>query len=66
MSKQTAVQWLERRFHFTKGQLIDIDFEQALQMEREQIVEAGRYYFHERGKLTPQQYYEQIYGGQDE
>ncbi len=40
MSKQTAVQWLERRFHFTKGQLIDIDFEQALQMEREQIIDA--------------------------
>lgn len=37
MSKQTAVEWLEKRFYFTKGQLIDIDFETAKAMEREQI-----------------------------
>lgn len=34
----TAVEWLEKRFYFTKGQLIDIDFEQAKEMEKEQIV----------------------------
>ena len=35
--KQTAVEWLERKFYFTKGQLIDIDFDRAKQMEKEQI-----------------------------
>ena len=39
MSKQTAVEWLEKRFYFTKGQLIDIDFETAKAMEREQLRE---------------------------
>ena len=39
MSKQTAVEWLEKRFYFTKGQLIDIDFEQAKEMEREQMID---------------------------
>jgi hypothetical protein len=33
----TAVKWLEERFYFTKGQLIDIDFEQAKEMEKQQI-----------------------------
>jgi hypothetical protein len=39
MSKQTAVEWLEKRFYFTKGQLIDIDFETAKSIEREQLRE---------------------------
>lgn len=39
MSKQTAVEWLEKRFYFTKGQLIDIDFETAKAIEREQLRE---------------------------
>lgn len=34
--EKTAVEWLEKRFYFTKGQLIDIDFEQAKEMEKEQ------------------------------
>lgn len=38
--KQTAVEWLEKKFYFTNGQLIDIDFEQAKAMEKEQIIEA--------------------------
>jgi hypothetical protein len=33
----TAVEWLEKRFYFTKGQLIDIDFEQAKEMEQSNI-----------------------------
>ena len=66
--KQTAVEWLVN--HITEDQIIKAKsmyewleiFEQAKQMEKEQIVEAGRYYFHERGKLTPQQYYNEQYG----
>jgi len=38
--KQTAVEWLEKKFYFTNGQLIDIDFEQAKAMEKEQIKDA--------------------------
>ena len=38
--KQTAVEWLEKRFYFTNGQLIDIDFEQAKEMEKQQIQDA--------------------------
>lgn len=34
--EQTAVEWLEKRFHFTKGQLIDYDFEQAKVIENKQ------------------------------
>ena len=40
MSQKTAVEWLEIRFYFTKGQLIDIDFQQAKAMEKEQIENA--------------------------
>ena len=32
--KHTAIEWLEKRFYFTKGQLIDIDLEQAKAMEK--------------------------------
>lgn len=35
----TAIEWLEKRFYFTKGQLIDIDFNQAKAMERSQKAE---------------------------
>lgn len=70
MSKKTAVQWLAEQLIPDAMRMFDAKtcnaIEQALQMEQEQIVEAGRYYFHERGKLTPQQYYNETYGGQDE
>ena len=33
----TAIEWLEKRFYFTKGQLIDIDFDHAKAMEKEQM-----------------------------
>jgi hypothetical protein len=31
----TAVEWLQERFYFTQGQLIDIDFDQAKEMEKQ-------------------------------
>ncbi len=66
MSKMTAVQWLVEQIN-PYGVSVHQDlFEQALQMERQQIENTARYYFHEHGKLTAGQYYEQIYGGQDE
>ena len=69
MSKQTALQWLE--IALISEPYSEEDFEhnkrcwkQALQMEREQIENTARYYFHEHGRLTAGQYYEQTYGGQ--
>lgn len=53
MSKQTAIEWLERRFYFTKGQLIDIDFQKAKSIERKQMQEAQMDLFH---KLNDLQY----------
>lgn len=61
--KQTAVEWLAERCGL---QALEDVIAEAKQMEKEQIVEAGRYYFHERGKLTPQQYYNETYGGNNE
>lgn len=66
MSKMTAVQWLVEQIN-PYGVSVHQDlFEQALQMEREQIVEAyyeGKEYgFKEQGE----QYYNETYGGQDE
>ena len=52
MSKQTAVEWLEKRFYFTKGQLIDIDFETAKAMEREQIKESYKAGFNYRDSFN--------------
>lgn len=41
MSKQTAVEWLQKQLNIN-GKLSVIDFYQALQMEKEQIIEAYR------------------------
>jgi hypothetical protein len=39
--KQTAVEWLERRYYFTKGQLIDTDFQKAKEMEKQNTCHFG-------------------------
>ena len=72
MSKQTAVDWLYERLErmIPRTALYNIDkkiyFDQAKQMEREQIIDAyyeGKEYgFKEQGE----QYYNETYGGQDE
>ena len=60
--KQTAVEWLEKRFYFTKGQLIDIDFNQAKEMEKQQIedayVDGGEKGFNKFGENFEQYYNE--------
>ena len=61
--KQTAVEWLEKKFYFTNGQLIDIDFEQAKSMEKEQIIDAhnnGHSYYEETG-IDAEQYYNETF-----
>ena len=76
MSKQTAVQWLieqldlKKSMYFKTHKIID----QALQMEREQIVDAWNggdyayFYSKETGRdfEDGDDYYEQRFGGQDE
>ena len=64
----TAVEWLEERFYFTKSQLIDIDFDQAKEMERQQIIDAITQYeikynnvFSEQGILNVVNKAEQYY-----
>lgn len=55
--KKTAVEWLIE-------QLTEIHpdaFEKAKEMEKEQIIKTAEYYFHEHGKLTPQQYYNETF-----
>ncbi len=69
-TKQTAVEWLtnymKANFHLT-DESIEI-FEQAKQMEKEQIMYAyckgvNEYYKHEEGhKINWEQYYNETYG----
>jgi len=70
MSKQTALQWLvneyAKAFKIPVNAVMLGTIEEALQMEREQIIDAyyeGKEYgFKEQGE----QYYNETYGGQDE
>jgi hypothetical protein len=80
--KKTAVEWLKDQIECfgNKHELqmswatLDELFEQAKQMEREQIEDAIEYGFNygcryanrEEGECSSQPYYEQTYGGQDE
>ncbi len=72
MSKMTAVQWLVEQIN-PYGVSVHQDlFEQALQMEREQIQDAFYHgvdidAFNVNNKWTEaEKYYEQTHGGQDE
>ena len=69
MNKKTAVQWLKDVMYpyldKESKEYIDILFNHALQMEREQIQDAyvtGAYI----GRGDSKTYYEETYGGQDE
>ena len=58
--KQTAVEWMVEQLRmqtplYTKDEIIN----EAKEMEKKQIVDTARYYFHEVGKLTPEEYYNQ-------
>jgi hypothetical protein len=64
--KQTALQWFVDKLPHSIETQFSEQIQQALQMEREQIIEAyyeGKEYgFKEQGE----QYYNETYGGQDE
>ena len=65
--KQTAVEWLVGQMIYQMDIRIENTtigcelFEQAKEMEKQQIIETARFYFHERGKATPEQYYIEEY-----
>ena len=62
--KKTAVQWFESMLKNWDVLLPEIKkaiIEQAKEMEKEQIIKTAEYYFHEHGKLTPQQYYNETF-----
>ena len=62
--KQTAVEWFESMLKNWDVLLPEIKkaiIEQAKEMEKEQIIKTAEYYFHEHGKLTPQQYYNETF-----
>ena len=70
--KQSSIEWLGLElniiFHDLTPELweqVEVKFQQAKQMHKEEIIETARYYFHERGKMTPQKYYNETFGGQD-
>jgi hypothetical protein len=73
MSKQTAVEWLLERWPILQSQLPSSIIKQALEMEREQIVDAWNdgdyaYFYSIEGKEFEDgdEYYEEKFGGQDE
>jgi hypothetical protein len=73
MSKLTAVQWLLEQWPILESQLPKAIINNALQMEREQIVDAWNdgdyaYFYSIEGKEFEDgdEYYEEKFGGQDE
>jgi alkylhydroperoxidase family enzyme len=56
--KQTAVEWLEQAYWDNKGTLSQKHFEQAKQMEKEQIMDA----FVIRPYTNFEKYYNETYG----
>ena len=64
----TAVEWLEEKFNKTNGQLIDLDFREALAMEKQQFVDAinlpreKRWYNALLYNNSGEQYYNKTYG----
>ena len=71
MSKQTAVDWLYRTHFFKNGELTQSDFEQAKEMEREQMIKFALHLHNVDMSNTgidilmdeAEQYYNQTYKG---
>ena len=66
MKKQTAVEWLEE-IYLTTGIDRNVHFNQAKEMEKEQITEANLHGLYSqikmRGEAQAEQYYNETYGG---
>ena len=61
-NKQTAVEWLIEQVKSQKY-IEDIDFEQAKEMEKEQIIDAYNKGEFNDGFVAVEDYYNQTYGG---
>jgi hypothetical protein len=59
-TKQTAVEWLIEQFWNNEGMLTSKKLEKALEMEKEQIIDA---WVGGKGFLNGEQYYNETYGG---
>ena len=70
--KQSAVEWLEQAYWDNKGTLSQKHFEQAKQMEREQMIEFAtdthnlNYYKNKSFRKETEDYYNENYGGNNE
>jgi hypothetical protein len=63
--KQTAVEWLQERYNECpkyEEQIYEQDWEQAKEMEKEQLLDMG-YQFAIMGEDSPLEYYTETYGG---
>jgi hypothetical protein len=63
-NKQTAVEWLKEQYYESEGKLTNKDFEQAKQIEKEQLKDAyGKVVVNEaRELIDAEQYYNETYG----
>lgn len=60
----TAVEWFAIQILYRPNLSMTekLDFlNEAKGMEKKQVIETAKYYFHERGKLTPEQYYNETF-----
>lgn len=66
--KQSSIEWLVSILNKSEFALVltDEEIQQAKAMHKDEIVETARYYFHQRGKLTPKQLYNETFGGNNE
>ena len=63
--KQTAVEWLEYRYKHNIH-LMEGDFVQAKQMEKEQIIDSYEQGDKYKLNFSGKQFFNETYGGQDE
>jgi hypothetical protein len=67
--KQSSIEWLEEQYYESEGKLTRHDFEQAKQMEKEQIIDAWTSAAEVIMKIAleeKEEYYNETYGGNNE
>jgi len=65
--KQTAVEWLKQKWYSDENDITDETFEQAKEMEKEQIVNAYKegHYHLDFDSFNPEQYYNGTYKSEE-
>lgn len=61
---QTAIEWLALRYHHRQGYLSQEDIEQALEIEKKQLIDAACYdpYLSNLPEKEGEHYYKKTYG----